>query len=162
MSAITTTRPNVPFIVPLLNPLVSLFIRLGLAVGPPMALITVRGRTTGLPRTTPVSLFERDGQRYLFATFGNTSWVRNVRAAGELTLGRGGRREDLAAVPLRPEEAAPILRACLMTYLRNPMMAPFLRRFYGVGSDTSVEAFVEVGRHHPAFELREKVVRDGR
>jgi hypothetical protein len=44
-------------------------LRAGVPMGP-MILLTVRGRTTGLPRTTPVDLFEGDGRRWLVATHG--------------------------------------------------------------------------------------------
>jgi deazaflavin-dependent oxidoreductase (nitroreductase family) len=59
-------------------------LRAGTPMGP-MILLTVRGRTTGQPRTTPVDLLERDDRRWLVATHGgaNSNWVRNLRAAGE-------------------------------------------------------------------------------
>src|SRR5512143_419300 len=89
MSTIATPRRSIPFFVPILNPVMTLFVRLGVDLGPKMALITVRGRRTGRPLTTPITLFEANGRRYLFGTFGNTDWVQNARAAGELTLTRG-------------------------------------------------------------------------
>ena len=58
-------------------------LRAGIPLGP-MILLTVRGRTTGEPRTTPVDLLERGDRRWLVATHGgaNSNWVRNLRAAG--------------------------------------------------------------------------------
>ena len=51
-----------------------------------MHLLTVRGRKSGLPRTTPVNLIEYQGRRWLVAPYGEVAWVRNVRAAGEVEL----------------------------------------------------------------------------
>ena len=50
-----------------------------------------------LPRTTPVSLIEHQGRRWLVAPYGEVSWVRNVRAAVELELRRGGTAERCLA-----------------------------------------------------------------
>lgn len=54
-------------------------------------LLTVRGRKTGQLRTTPVDVMETGGQRWLVADYGPANWVHNARAAGEVTLSRGGR-----------------------------------------------------------------------
>lgn len=60
-------------------------LRGGVRLGP-MMLLTVRGRTTGLPRTTPVDVFERNGRAgfILFRTLGldgNASVPDFARAA---------------------------------------------------------------------------------
>jgi deazaflavin-dependent oxidoreductase (nitroreductase family) len=89
-----------------LNRLMAAAVRRGL--GPaPLRLLTVAGRRTGTPRTTPVNLIEADGVRYLVAPYGAVGWVRNLRVAGRATLERGGRREEVGAVEVGPEEAAP-------------------------------------------------------
>ena len=153
MSAIAIPARRVPFFVPLLNPLMSLFVRLGVDLGPKMALITVRGRRTGRSFTTPITLFESEGRRYVFGTFGNTAWVRNARVAGELTLTRGRRSEVVKALPLTPDEALPVLSECLARYASNPTMAPMLKRFYGVDRHATADDYAEAARLHPAFEL---------
>src|SRR5689334_13909476 len=58
-------------------------LRVGFPMGGPMVLLTVRGRKTGRPRTTPVDLFERGGRRLLVSTHRQESsnWVRNLRVA---------------------------------------------------------------------------------
>ncbi|KGM15674.1 hypothetical protein N867_06475, partial [Actinotalea fermentans ATCC 43279 = JCM 9966 = DSM 3133] len=76
------------------NRVMSALVRAGL--GPRRTyLLTVVGRTTGRPFTTPVSLVERDGERWLVAPYGAVSWVRNARAAGVVTVRRGRRVERL-------------------------------------------------------------------
>src|SRR5258708_23720679 len=86
-------------------------------------ILTVRGRTTGQPRSTPVDVMEEGGQRWLVAPYGATSWVRNARASGEVAIRRGGRSETLRIVEVGPDEAVPVLR----THLRHvPITRPYL------------------------------------
>src|SRR5215217_1949859 len=97
-------------------------LRAGIPMGP-MILLTVRGRTTGQPRTTPVDLLERDGRRWLVATHdgSNSNWVRNLRAAGEGILTHARRRDAITAVELSPEQAGPVLKEVLGTRLASPV-----------------------------------------
>jgi hypothetical protein len=44
-------------------------------------LLTVPGRKSGRPRTTPVTIIEHEGGRYVSSSFGDVDWVRNLRAA---------------------------------------------------------------------------------
>src|SRR4051812_42696352 len=76
---------RVPGFVPVFNPVASRLLRLGRLLGP-NALLTVRGRKSGEPRTTPVALVEVKGRRWVIGTFGDTHWVRNLRAAGEASI----------------------------------------------------------------------------
>lgn len=66
------------------NPIVSFLIRLGLPMGP-QALLTVHGRKTGLPRTTPVALNPLGAGWRLISVYGRVDWVRNLQAAGALS-----------------------------------------------------------------------------
>jgi deazaflavin-dependent oxidoreductase (nitroreductase family) len=85
--------------------------RLGLSFGGESPVVlTVPGRKTGAPRSTPVTPMTVDGKRYVVAGFPGADWVRNVRAAGEVTLARGRRRERVRMVELSAEEARPVLR----------------------------------------------------
>jgi deazaflavin-dependent oxidoreductase (nitroreductase family) len=129
-------------------------LRAGVPMGP-MILLTVRGRTTGLPRTTPVDLFERDGRRWLVATHGgdNSNWVRNLRAAGEGILTRGRRREAIAAAELTPEEAGPVFKEVLAPRLASPTRGFVLRHTLDVVPDASLDDFISMARFHPVFEL---------
>lgn len=47
-------------------------------------ILTVRGRKTGRPFSNPVDVMQSDGQRWLVAAYGVTSWVRNTRKAGQV------------------------------------------------------------------------------
>jgi F420H(2)-dependent quinone reductase len=56
-------------------------LRRGLTVGS-QALLTVPGRRSGTPLSTPVSIAEVDAARYIVAAFADPAWMANVRAAG--------------------------------------------------------------------------------
>ena len=71
---------RVPGFVRVGNAVVMTLTRLGVPLGA-MALLTVRGRKSGQPRTTPVAVIEQDGDRYLIAAYGIVDWVRNLRAS---------------------------------------------------------------------------------
>ena len=76
-------------------------------------LLTVRGRKTGRLHTTPVDVMGTGGQRWLVAGYGPANWVRNARAAGEVTLSRGGHEARYAIAEPAPSEAVSVLRKYL-------------------------------------------------
>ena len=98
-----------------LKPANKVFIRLsklGLNFGGESPVVlTVPGRKSGTPRSTPVTPMTLDGQQYVVGGFPGADWVLNVRAASEITLQRGRNTERIRAVELSPEEAKPVLRA---------------------------------------------------
>jgi deazaflavin-dependent oxidoreductase (nitroreductase family) len=81
-------EPHIPRYVPAGNAVVKLLSRLGLKMGP-VNVITVAGRKSGQPRSTPVTPWQVDGKRYVIAAIGTSDWARNARAAGEGTLASG-------------------------------------------------------------------------
>jgi deazaflavin-dependent oxidoreductase (nitroreductase family) len=88
----------------LINTLFRLTTRLGLGASY-RHILTVPGRKTGRLYSTPVDLIEVNGHRWLVAGYGPASWVRNTRAAGEVTLSRG-RHTDKFKVEEAEVEAA--------------------------------------------------------
>ena len=96
-----------------MNKVLMLMLRLGLPISRverPMVL-TVPGRKSGKPRSTPVTPMDVDGKRYVVNGYPGADWVNNVRAAGEVTLAQGRRTERVRMVELPPDEARPVLRA---------------------------------------------------
>jgi hypothetical protein len=65
--------------------ILTVLLRAGLPFGS-LTLLSVRGRKSGKIYTIPVALVERSGTRWLVAAFGEVSWVRNLRAAGQAVL----------------------------------------------------------------------------
>jgi deazaflavin-dependent oxidoreductase (nitroreductase family) len=140
---------RVPRFFRLANVLTTTLLRAGFKlVGPgkyPMYLLTVRGRTSGQPRTIPLVIHEQNGKRYLASPYGIVDWVRNLRAAREAILTRGRRAETVTARELPQGEAALVLRADIK---RNPFA-----RSFGVTAYSSLEEFERAAVSHPVFVL---------
>ncbi|CAA9539243.1 MAG: hypothetical protein AVDCRST_MAG59-659 [uncultured Thermomicrobiales bacterium] len=137
-------RPSPAFRVA--NTFVGALLRRGIRLGENV-LLTVPGRTSGQPRTTPVTILKWGSERFLQSPFGEVDWVRNLRAAGRGTLTRGRRVEEVAVVELSPAEAAPVYQGTLASF-----PAPVRARF-GVAPGAPLAAFEEEARHHPMFRL---------
>jgi deazaflavin-dependent oxidoreductase (nitroreductase family) len=152
MSTNAMATPRIPRVVSILNPLIRRFLGVGLPFGPNV-LLTVRGRTSGLPRTFPVAILEYDGRRFVQSPFGEVNWVRNLRADGAAVLAKGGSREEVSAVELPPEMGGPILRASFKRYLDSPLGRVALTRFFNLSRQSSLGDYVDVARRHPMFEL---------
>jgi deazaflavin-dependent oxidoreductase (nitroreductase family) len=75
-----------------------------------LPVLIVPGRKSGKPRSTPLSVMELDGERYLMGGFPGAEWVRNARAADDATLRTGRRSETVRLVELDAEAAVPVLR----------------------------------------------------
>ena len=85
--------------------------RLGLSFGDKgPVVLTVPGRKSGKPRSTPVTPMTVDDKRYVVGGLPGADWVANARAAGEVTLRRGRHTERLRLVELPLDEARPLLR----------------------------------------------------
>jgi deazaflavin-dependent oxidoreductase (nitroreductase family) len=115
----------------------------------PMYLLTVRGRKSGLPRTVPIAIWERNGKRYVGSVYGIVDWVRNLRAAREAILTRGRRSETVSVRELPKGEAALVLREDIKD--GNPFA-----RNYGVTAASSLEEFERAVLTHPVFVFESK------
>ena len=123
----TTARQPLPASMRRANRLVTPLLRLGVPIGP-MYLLTVRGRRTGVPRTTPVATFTFEGGRYVMQAMPAAGWVANVRAAGRGILGRGPRRPRVSLVEVPVAERPPLLR-----HAGSMAPAGLRRQFFEVG-----------------------------
>jgi deazaflavin-dependent oxidoreductase (nitroreductase family) len=84
--------------------------KLGIPTGPAMVL-TVPGRQSGRPRSTPMTPFTLRGSLYTVAGFPGADWAQNARAAGAGTLARGRKSQRVKIVELTADEARPVLRS---------------------------------------------------
>ncbi len=150
-AAPTSIHPRkVPGLVTFTNGIVTRLGRLGLPLGP-NTLITVRGRKSGAPRTTPVAIVRVGGRRWVQSPFGEVQWTRNLRAAGEATLSAGRRTERVAATPLSREEAAAFYGDILRPYLDRSFLTRVVGRRLGL---TVLVADPEAAAAtHAVFEL---------
>jgi deazaflavin-dependent oxidoreductase (nitroreductase family) len=144
-------KSNVPTYVRMANVMTSTMLRMGIKLtGPgksPMYLITVRGRKSGLPRTTPIATLEKGGQRYILTPYGVVDWVRNLRAAGTANLTRGHRTDEVRAIELPPEEASRILKDFIES--GNP-----IARYFGLPAGSPQKDFDQLATTHPVFMLQ--------
>ncbi len=142
----------VPGYVRAANALMKALLRAGLKIkgfGRPTYLLTVRGRKTGQPRTTPIVVIEEGGQRYLISPFGMVDWVRNLQAAGEATLTRGRRSETLRAIELPTREAGIVLQRTFVSGIPT-----FLAEHFDVTAESALEDFEHATVGHPVFLLQ--------
>ncbi len=104
-----------------------------------VATLTVPGRRSGLPRRVPVIPVMVDDTQYLVSAYGNSQWVRNLRASGVAELSRRGQ----ATVVARAVEVPVADRAPVITAYRNV-------------ASRAVDSFftrMPDPRDHPVFQL---------
>jgi deazaflavin-dependent oxidoreductase (nitroreductase family) len=127
------------------NRIMGLLVRLG--TGPRgVHVLSVPGRRTGRLHSTPVRVLELDGRPWLVSPYGEVGWVRNARAAGEVTLRRNRHSETVEVTEVGPGEATPVLR----TYVKEES---FARPSFDVAFDASDEAIEAEAARHPVFRI---------
>jgi len=147
----TTTRPAVPAPrwVTVFNPIARTLLGVGVPLGY-NGLLTVRGRKTGQPRTTPIAIIDTGGRRWVWAPWGDVHWVQNLRAAGRGTITVRGRAQDVAAKELDHAERLAFFRDVLRPVAKDlPFGLHFIKLVDGVDLDDPVEA----AEGRPVFEL---------
>jgi len=118
----------------------------------PNALLTVRGRKSGVLRRTPVAFVDVDGRRWIIATFGDVNWARNLRASGEATITVKRRPQSVHAVELSPEEGARFFREVLAPFVKR---LPVGRLILGLLGASDILSDPEgAARRRPVFELK--------
>jgi len=118
-------------------------LRRGLRLGS-QHLLTVPGRRSGEPRSTPISIATLQGERYIVAAFADAAWVANVRAAARGQLRRGGVTEAVELAEVATEDRGPVLRAFLQ-------QVPGGVRFFGKQSPDEI---VAGAARYPVFLVR--------
>ena len=129
----------------LVNVLFRTLTRLGLGASY-RHVLTVRGRKTGRLYSTPVDVIGLDGQRWLVAGYGPASWVANARAAGEVTLSRGGHSDRFQVEEVAPGVGVPVLRR----YISEIRVT---HAYFDANADSTDEAIAAELPRHPVFHL---------
>ena len=127
------------------NRIIAALLRLGVSF-PRTYLLMVRGRKSGRLYSTPVTLVEENGERWLVGPYGEVGWVQNARAARQVTLRRGRRSETVKIVELPPEDAAPVLKKYISQF-------PIVRPFFDVTRESDLQDFVAEAPRHPVFRI---------
>ncbi len=105
----------------------------------PNGLLTVRGRTSGELRTTPLAIIEVDGRRWIWSPWGDVHWVRNLRAAGRATITVRRKAHEVRAVELDPAQRVAFFRDTFAPVARAmPFGVRFVRLLDGVDIDDPV------------------------
>ena len=113
-----------------------------------MRLLTVRGRVTGTPRTTPVVPVRDGDQTWVVSPFGEVAWVRDARATGRVELERGDEHHEYAVHELDADDAVAVLRR----YLTMPSRF-FVRRHVPISAKSSDREIAAEACRHPVFAL---------
>jgi deazaflavin-dependent oxidoreductase (nitroreductase family) len=123
---------RVPRSVSLFSPVLKFLLTAGVPLGA-NGLITIRGRTSGLPRTAAVAIIKVDGRRWVWAPWGEVHWVLNLRAAGRATITVRRQTEEVNATELDATERVGFFRDVLAPYARSiPGGVTFIRVMDGV------------------------------
>jgi deazaflavin-dependent oxidoreductase (nitroreductase family) len=149
MSAQIGNVARVPRQVSLFSPILKFL----LAARVPMGfngLITIRGRKSGLPRTTPVAIIEVSGRRWVWAPWGEVHWVRNLRAAGRATITQRGRKQEVTATELDPTQRVAFFRDVLGPLAKS---IPFGVTFIRIADQVDLNRPLEVAVDRRVFEL---------
>jgi deazaflavin-dependent oxidoreductase (nitroreductase family) len=149
-NAALAPRGHVPRRVRFFSPILKFLLVAGIPLGP-NKLVTIRGRKSGLLRTTPLAVVEVGDRRWIWAPWGEVQWVRNLRAAGRATIAMRGHTEEVNAAELDPTERVGYFRDVLGPLARSiPFGVLFARIVDGVDLDDPVEA----AKGRCVFELR--------
>lgn len=145
-SARATSAPRwVTMFTPISRPLLAAGVPLGFN-----GLITIRGRKSGLPRTTPIAIIEVSGRRWIWSPWGDVQWVRNLRADRRATITVRGRTEEVDATELDAAERLSFFRDVLAPVAHGLRFGvTFIRVVDGVDVDRPTEA----AEGRPVFEL---------
>ena len=112
------------------------------------AALETRGRRSGRVISIPVVITDFEGERYLVSMLGwNTSWVRNLVAAGGWAVLRHGRRETVHLEEVDAKVRAPILRRYLQ-------VAPGARPHIPVDRRAPLAEFEQIAPDYPVFLVR--------
>jgi deazaflavin-dependent oxidoreductase (nitroreductase family) len=154
MATVTESNARVPSFVDLFNPIARRMLGAGFPMGP-NALITIRGRKSGEPRTTPIALIEIEGRRWISSPFGDVNWVRNLRASGEATLTIGRKQQAVTAIELSKDERVAFFRDLMGPYVKRiPLGLGRLIIGAVLGAKEILDDPVGAADRHPVFELR--------
>ncbi|STZ89006.1 deazaflavin-dependent nitroreductase family protein [Mycolicibacterium fortuitum] len=123
--------------------------KLGIGGDKGPVVLTVPGRKTGKPRSTPVTPMTVDGHRYVVGGLPKGDWAANARAAGEAAVHQGRREQRVRMVEIPADQARPLLR-------QFPVLVPtgvgFMRNA-GLVTGPNPDEFEALAGRCPVFRL---------
>jgi deazaflavin-dependent oxidoreductase (nitroreductase family) len=140
--------------VPLHVRLFSGILKAVVAAGVPMGyngLITIRGRTSGQPRTAAVAIIPIGGSRWVWSPWGDVHWVKNLRAAGRATITVRRTEEEVTARELDAAQRVEFFRDVFAPFVRK---IPFGVWFVRIVDGVNLNHPEDVATDRRVFELR--------
>jgi deazaflavin-dependent oxidoreductase (nitroreductase family) len=131
----------------IVNRTVAELTRLGISVAGSRVL-SVRGRSSGEWRTTPVNVLSMTGSKYLVSPRGTGQWVRNLRAAGAGELRVGRRVRPFTATELADDAKLPVLREYL-----NKWGWEVGQFFEGIDKSSTDDQLTAIAGGFPVFRI---------
>jgi deazaflavin-dependent oxidoreductase (nitroreductase family) len=156
MTRAISTLNRAPALIRLSNPLSRRLLRLGLPMGP-NTLLTVRGRTSGEPRSAAVAVMELGGKRWIIGAYGAVQWVHNLRAAGEADIQLHGKHVHVRATELDRAAATTFFRETMPAYVAHfPWIGrAFAKVLFGNVAPEILSDPERAAVTRPIFELEE-------
>jgi deazaflavin-dependent oxidoreductase (nitroreductase family) len=149
------TGARIPALIKLFAPIFEVLLAAGVPLGP-NGLITIRGRKSGLSRTTGVAIISVSGRRWVWCPWGEPQWVRNLRAAGRATITVRRRKEEVIASELDAKQRVEFFRDAFGPRIRRiPFGRTFIRIVDGVDINRPPE---EIAEGRPVFELHREPI----
>jgi len=131
---------------PVVNRIWSFMIRSGL--GPKtMILLTVYGRKTGKPYTTPVALITLNGEQFVVAPYGEVNWVHNVRATQKVSVRQGTQVWEARAEEMPSSQVGPVLKKYVAEHVVT-------QSYFSARPNSPAEEFEKEASRHPVFRLQ--------
>lgn len=110
--------------------------------------LTVRGRSSGMPRSVTVNPLELDGHTYLLSPRGQTQWVKNLRPAQTGSLKRGrDKRAFHVARELSDTDKAPVIAAYVDRWHWQ------VGKLMDVPKKPDAATLARIAPNHPVFEI---------
>jgi deazaflavin-dependent oxidoreductase (nitroreductase family) len=123
---------DLPLTVRLFGPILKVLLKARVPLGP-NRLVVIRGRKSGVLRSTPIAVLRVDRRVFLWAPWGEVNWVRNLRAAGRATIIERSGQEEVTATELDLSQRVEFFRDILAPYARRiPFGFVFVRLVDGV------------------------------
>ncbi len=147
--ATSVHTPPPRWVFSIVNPIARFLLGAGVPLGY-NGLVTIRGRTSGLPRTTPLAIIEVLGRRWVWSPWGDSQWVRNLRAAGRATITVRRNTSEVRATELDPAERVAFFRDVLGPAVRD---IPFGTWFVRVAEGVDLNRPADAAEGRRVFEL---------
>ena len=115
--------------------------------------LEVAGRRTGKPIRVSLSRTRYAGRAFFVSLGGESSWVRNVRAAGGRAAILSGKRVEILLTEVAGPAKPPILHAYVQERAFTHSGAQSARHFFGLNPNPTVRDMEAIADRYIVFEI---------